>query len=143
MEKKVLTDEVRNELMGLAPFSTEVVDHFTPDKIDRKKVPEQFIPVFDYKVFSKKEKESAMRIAKNLKDINEGELRECVRKQIVGWKNLWDIGTREEIIFEAGEDGHCKKEIFAHVPNTLCGDILFHIYKASGILRSEFLGLGY
>lgn len=147
MEKRILNDDVRRELLGLVPFSVSSTDEFTPPMFLKKNVsgecliPEEFRPVFKIRCFSVEEKRNVTKMLINIKDIPEEQVRESTRIVVVGWKNLFDAGSGEEIVFKAASDGGADPVQFSGIPASVAGSLLFHASKISGIIDAEKLGL--
>jgi len=147
MEKHVLTEEVRRELLGLVPFAAGSVDDFTPPQYLKKSaegeylIPEKFRPVFKVRGFTVEEKRNVAKILTAIKETDEAVVVEAARKVVTGWKNLFDAGSGNEIVFKAAPDGGADPELFSGIPAAIIGTILFHASKISGIIAAEKLSL--
>jgi hypothetical protein len=110
MTKEIkLTPELRKKLMGFS-IAKDTIE--MPLEIDG--VPEEFTPVFILKQFSYKKRE---QIKKDADDGNELSFDETIRQQVVGWRNLYDLGTGELLDFVADESGGCSKDYFCKMPH--------------------------
>jgi hypothetical protein len=147
MEKRILTEEVRRELLGLVPFSVNSTDDFTPAVFLKKNgngefiLPEEFRPVFKIRCFTVEEKRKVTKMLVNIKEAAEETVRESTRTVVVGWKNLFDAGSSQEIVFKPAQDGGADPELFSGIPASVAGALLFHASKISGIIDAEKLGL--
>lgn len=154
MERKVMDEETRKILTGLAPFSINSKFDFTPESYKTKKrdaegkvldeylIDECFWPVFTIRPWSRKETlESVKALTKFQNDMDDTAIRELVRKAVVGWDNLIDVSKSEEITYEAESDNGAKKSVFESFPLTLVLDISHKIGNISGLNKDERLGL--
>lgn len=151
MTKRVLTDEVRNALIGDMPFSSTSTIPFTPKQFLKKGddgnhvLPKEYQAVFDISGMTKPQKASArkliLKVAKGLDDKEQSELKELTRFNTKGWQNLFDIGTKEELAYKEDPDGGCEKELFNRIPEAIIGQLFFEITKISGLLDTTLLGL--
>lgn len=147
MEKRVLTEEIRRELLGLVPFSVNSTDDFTPTMFLKKNnngeflIPEEFRPVFKIRCFTVEEKRKVTKMLINIKETAEDNVRENTRMVVVGWRHLFDAGSNEEVVFKAAPDGGADPDLFAGIPASVAGALLFHASKISGIIDAEKLGL--
>lgn len=141
MEKRTLTKEIKEQLLGIAPFSKDSVIEYVPEQFKGKKLPKEFIPVFTVHGLTKTEQDDVNKKLKDLEDVGEVELREIARKKTIGWKNLFDVGSEMEIPFEADEQGLPKEELWERIPSSIIGDILFYIVKISGLINIDKLSL--
>jgi len=139
MEERKLTPELREKLLGSLPFSVSASYWYSPEKF--KEIEEDFRTKFEIKSFTKEEFSKAKKMLKNVKDVKEEELSEMTRKKVINWKNFFDTGTLEEILFESDESGVCKKELFDLIPPIIVGDLFFNIAKISGLIDVDKLGL--
>ena len=106
MEKRMLTPEVRAALLSKIPFSVNATTEYTPKpymtKIkdsegkdtDEYSIPEEFRPVFTVRSFTKQESYDVKKVC--TKGEEKG-IQEWTRKVVIGWKNMFDAGTLEEI----------------------------------------------
>jgi len=140
MEERKLTDELREKMLGNLPFSVNATLWYTPSKF--KEIEEEFRPTFEIKAFNKTEATQAKKIFLDMKNTKEEAVTELIRKKVVNWKNVFDVGTGSEILFSADPvNGGCNKELFESLPASVTGDILFKLSQISGILDIDKLGL--
>jgi len=147
MEKRILTEEIRRELLGLVPFSAGSADDFTPPVYLKKNseggyaIPEEFRPVFKIRCFTVEEKRAVAKLLVNIKEADEETVTEAARKTVMGWKNLFDAGSNEEVVFKSAPDGSADHTLFSQIPAAVAGALLFHASRISGIIASEKLSL--
>jgi hypothetical protein len=140
MEERRLSDELREKLQGSLPFSVNATTWVIPEKF--KDVEIDYQASFEIKPFNKDEATKAKKIFQDIKNAKEEVIIDILRKKVVNWKNVFDVGTGEEIVFEADPvNGGCKKELFEAFPATIIGDLLFKVSKISGLLDVDKLGL--
>jgi len=147
--EKVMTAELREQLMGLLPFSSDATLDYMPAPYLMKKgdteeyaVPEQYRPTFTLRAMTRKELDELKRRNKG-KVLDDSELRDVIAKIVVGWTNLWDIGPvpPQEIPYKADPAGGSDKDCFARVPAVIVADIAMMMVRMNGILGTESLGL--
>ncbi|MDR2728508.1 MAG: hypothetical protein LBB56_05190 [Chitinispirillales bacterium] len=147
MEKRVLTEDIRRELLGLVPFSAGSSDSFTPPVFLKKNsenqyaIPEEFRPVFKVRCFTVEEKRAVTKLLVNIKEADEGAVTEAARIAVIGWKNLFDAGSGEELVFKPAPDGGADPALFSGIPAAVAGALLFHASRISGIIAAEKLSL--
>lgn len=144
MEPITLTPEIKQAMLGLLPFSIDAKIEFVPERFSQRPgVPPSMIPTFILRPLAVNEKKEALKLVKNLSTANEEDLSERTRKNVIGWKNLFDLSTGQEMAFVADNAGAAKKELFEQVPRTIVGDILFYLVKVAGLVDIEILSLRY
>jgi hypothetical protein len=148
MTKHILNDETRKALLGYVPFSADCKIPFTPDEFANIK-DESYRPIFEIRSFTQAElsqlkhnSQSLINDASSEKlmstaDKNLSLVRECV----CGWKNLFDVGTREEIEFVKSPEGGCEEKVFQSLPVWLKRSILEFVKKISGLSEPEELSI--
>lgn len=142
MTKRILTDEVRNELLGAIPFSSEVAIAYTPARFKDKKVPEEYVPVFKLRSFNIQERKKAGEVLKSIADIGHQAVMDLVQPNILGMENIFDAGTKEEIEFKTAPNSNAiDKDLLARLPKLIIEDILYYLVKISGLMDLEKLGL--
>jgi hypothetical protein len=140
----ILTDEIRDKLLGVAPFSIDsTYDYISKYHKSLKDLPESFIPVFTISPFNKEEKERVSKILKpGGKELENAELRNILKPKIKGFKNLFDLGTKEEIKFVM-ENGVITQSIYDRITDNICSDLLTQVIRISGLLDVDRLALRY
>ena len=150
MEKRMLTPEVRAALLSKIPFSVNATTEYTPKPymtkvkdpegkdIDEYSIPEEFRPVFTLRSFTKQESYDVKKVCS--KGEEKG-IQEWARKSVIGWKNLFDAGTLEEIEYKSDPTGGADKDLFSVIPEHVVADILMYVSSISGILDKDRLGL--
>jgi len=147
MEKRVLNDEVKRELLGLVPFAAGSTDDFTPPQYLKTGadggylIPEEYRPVFKVRSFTVEEKRGVAKLLVNIKDSDDAAVVEAARKVVVGWRNLFDSGSGEEIFFKSAPGGGTDADLFSGIPAAIVGALLFHASRISGIIATEKLSL--
>ena len=79
--------------------------------------------------------------ARAYEDSDEHELREVIRKSIVGWDNFRTLDN-EVIVFEKDEDGFLKEELFNLFHADIIAELTNEINVISCLNNAEKLGLG-
>lgn len=143
MARKIeYTEEVKAALLGFSPFDANRKFTFTPHPFIRAGVPEELYPKFTIRTLPKGEHIEVCRLFDNIKDAKESELNEAARKITVGWENLFDSESGEEVEFKADSEGRCDKETFEKLPRIIRGVLLAKSREISGLYGGEKLGLG-
>ena len=130
-EKKIMDEETKKILTGLAPFSIKSTIDFVPEAYMTKDsetgdylIAKDLWPTFTVRPWNRKEStESVKALMKFQEDTDDAKIRELTRKAVVGWENLIDVSTMEEVEFMAETDGGALKSIFDSFPLTLILDI--------------------
>lgn len=149
MAKYVLDEETKKSLLGLSPFSIDETVEFTPEfyKIPKLAIPEKMWPTFKIRPFARPEREAVRRIIVDLttdpKSAAHVKVIEWARKITIGWENLIDIATGEEISYKADKDGGADKELFETLTESLISALLYKSIQMSGLVNVERAGLGY
>ena len=140
-----LTEEHRQALLGLMPFTQNGTIEYTPKAFEKLDIPKNKKPVFKMRAYNKDEMN---RIKKMLSDIQKNEnadfnndVREFSRLSIVGWKNMFDLSTGEEMEFKKSADGSIQKEQYELVPEFIVADLYKHACVVSGLMPKEIEGL--
>jgi hypothetical protein len=144
MATRELTDEQRESLVGLMPFSEDARDEFTPD-VFKKNVEEELWPVFILRPFTQAEKDKIAEVMeKVVKDpggLDTKEIHEFTRAGIVGWRVVMNVNTGDDIEFEEDAKGSCSKKAFEKLPVATTNAIMKRENSISGLLGAEALGL--
>jgi len=145
MERKEMTDDVRKVMLGLNPVAQHSTVEFTPGSYYIKKkdseeylIPEEFWPTFKIRPWTKME---ALQIKKNIQKFvdnkDDSEMREYIRKTVMGWDNLIEASSGSNIEYEQETSGGASKEIFEVFPTALITDLLNKCMTISGIADME------
>jgi hypothetical protein len=138
MDKRILDEATRKALEGYIPFSTNcTVEISLTDLIpkDQLTIGKDYIPVFTIRSFTQAE-------AQQFKSSqNEATLKNLVRVCLMGWVNLFDAGTKEEISYRSDPAGGCDKNLFEQLPEFYSASLLKNVMKISGLSTIEALGL--
>ena len=152
MAEHTMTDEVRKLLLSKMPFSISSTIEYTPPTYTNKKkdaegndtaeyeIPEDYRPAFTVRPFSKGEADNLRKVTAN-KTPDEAVLKSNTRKAVVGWRNMWDIGTMTELEYKADINGGLDKDLFDSIPLQVVTELFLYISTVSGILPAERLGL--
>jgi len=150
MEERILTDEMREKLLGDLPFSASATMEYIPkhfskkDESDKDIIPKEFQAVFALRGMTKPEKKEAKKYITHIKDKGEKTadgIIEITRKCIMEWKNVFDLGTKKEIEYKADPEGGADKEMFDRLPEAVISDLFIYLSKISGLLDTTMLGL--
>ena len=146
MEKRVLTDEMRAQLIGAMPFSSDSRFPFSPSEFLTKKIPTEFIPCFSLRALTRPEQLKVNRALLLHRqgitpiDANE-EYLDTIRKTIMDFKNIFDVSDGKEIEFEADTSGACSSTCFVLLPMSLVMTIGSQVQRISGLIDLERMGL--
>jgi hypothetical protein len=168
-ERREMTEELRKQLAGYLPFSNEATIDYPPSmymkhvaKWDEEKqefidTPEftvpldlhGYFPTFTLRCFNKGEYTQAHKLMAEIREDKENKNfidrlpknRELVRAVVVGFKNMWDLGTMKDTDYVADPSGGCGKALFEKVPDWMITSMLFYVYRLSGITPGEQLSL--
>lgn len=139
-----MTDEIREQLYGVLPFSQDSSVEYIPQAF--KDVPDDFRPVFILRSFTKPEENQVRRTLGRMKSDSdtvsiESQAQDTVRKCLLGWKNLWDVGSGQTVEYESDPSGGCSKTCFERLPSLIIVDLFLYIGKISGMMDIEKKGL--
>jgi hypothetical protein len=148
-EPVVMTPEIKEFLESRMPFSPSAVVDYTPemflkeheiDGVKTKILPDEFIPVFKIRSLRKDEKEALRRA---LLDVNKNQeaIKDVCRKCVLGWDNVFDLGTKLTYEYKADPAGGCDKEVFAYLTTSVISDICMYLSKISGLIDVDKMGL--
>ena len=143
MEKRILTEEVRNKLLGVLPFSANATILYTPKSIKSLDIPEDTKAVFTVRGFNKAEKDEVITKLKNLSNVSYEDIIKTIKPCVTGMVNMFDAGTMEEIVFKHDFDNTISMEILSQLPKTIIDSIFNYLIKISGIMDVDKLGLDY
>lgn len=149
-KKRVMDAETRKKLYGFLPFSKEATIEYTPEVFNKEELGE-YTPVFIIRPFKKEEINKARSVISQIASVKEEDKEKAeelenkasnyARLVIVDWKNVFDLGSGEEIKFECDDKGSLKEELYNDIPNTVKGLILAEAMKISGLIDITRLGL--
>jgi len=139
MSDRILTEDERKMLEGLAPFNLNSTVRYIPKPY--ASVPDDLKVTFTVRPFKKNEQDTVRRTIAKISDADENKLREYARSVIVGMENLHDAATGEPIEFKADAYGSIDRNIFELIPVTIMSDILMYVCKISGLIAAEKSGL--
>ena len=151
MADHVMTKELREQMLGLLPFSTDAKLEYTPapytmkrtqaDGTETDAVPEEYRPSFTLRRMTRKELDTMKTLTKN-KKVEDDTLCDIVANIVLGWENLWDLGTNQIIPYKADPNGGCDRELFrSSVPSPIIADLAMCMIRMNGILGTEHLSL--
>ena len=141
MTKRILDEETRKQLLSYLPFSCEARIDFTPKKCAGIKDTE-FRPIFQVRSMKEAEvrqyqkntfgyfKDNLTREeSASVSDKNEQIMQGC----ILGWTNLYDVGTGEEIAYDP--------KAYGRLPQYMRNELMEFILQISGLSLMESLSL--
>ena len=140
-KKLILTDEMRKELFGLAPFSPEQKFEWSPKKFAVTSLPAEFVPVYILSCFTLEEKEAVDLQLKEATKMSLDDIRAIIRPKIHDMKNVIDIGSSSILPFVGGPEQGISKELLLTFSKLLVEEIFYYLIHASGIMDTEKLGL--
>jgi hypothetical protein len=149
MEKHILDDETRKQLLGYLPFGVGQTVFYTPQEYKALKIDECFKPIFSVRSLTQAEfsqlKKNSMSLREDpsiilVQTVADSNL-DIVRQCIMGWKNLYDVGSMQEIEYKADVNGGSDKDTFKCFPVWLQTDLMNFIQKISGLQSVDVLGL--
>lgn len=137
MKQIKMTDELRKQMAGLLPMTKSSTYKYTPTMF--MVVDEEYRPVFEIKQFTNedmikvkelviKEIDTGNKKKINIKEIDDRntEYMKLLFNVLVGWDNLYDLGTGNEFVF----DGNFETMI--SLPENVRTDLLSESLKISG-----------
>ncbi len=150
MAEHRMTEEERQSLLGLLPFSVDATLDYVPKPYRVKRedgtfvLSEEYQPVFTLRHMTRKEIDTFKAAARAKKLESEESLMSLVAPVVVGWRNLFDIGTLPptEVLYKADAVSGCDRELFkASIPVAIVNDIGVCILRMNGLVGPEVLGL--
>ena len=142
--KRILDEATKKMLQGYVPFSVTATTTYTPEEF--KSIKDKSLhPVFTLRSLNQSEMTQLKKNASTYtKDTTSEELNtlaeenmEIVRMCVKSWKNIYDAGTGEEIIFSESE----VKDLFKCLPIWIIKNITEFVKKISGLTTADELGL--
>jgi len=137
-EKRVLTPEVKAALMSKVPFHKDARVEYTPKAYITDEIPVEFRPVFTLRPFTKVE---AVEVKKACIKADDVVVRKWSQLICLGWVNMIDSGTGENVEYVADPTGGVDKDLWATMPDHIVADILMYASCISGLLDKDKLGL--
>jgi len=127
-KKIVLDQEMINRMVGCLPVSNDFTVNFTPEST--KELPEEFRPIFRLKPFNHSQIKSLGKIGNN-----DDAALDALRKQILGWSNLYEINNNEavEIEYVSDSQGNLDRSSVNKLSIRLSVEILNELTRISGI----------
>ena len=149
MKKNIMTKEVREQLLGILPMSVDAVHKFTPKQFDD--VPEEYKPVFEIKQYTNSDVIGIKSLiyrglnepqetgkttntkAKSIKKFTESSQDdlEFLKKSLVGWSNLINLDTGEQIVFDD------TIEMLEMIPEVIRREIFKEAVRITGFIDSK------
>jgi hypothetical protein len=149
MTKRILDEETRKLLQGYTPFSVDATVNFIPQiYIDNIK-DSSLHPIFKIRCMKQSETtQLKANYASSLKDKSDESIAKIasdnlsiIRACILGWSNLYDSGTGEEIEFKADPAGGADKTLWEILPRWLITSLMEYVKKISGLSLIDELSL--
>jgi len=134
-----MTEEIRQKMLGLLPFDNEATVEFTPAQYEGD-FPEEYKPIFIQRGYKEGEMKAVRELLKKLDKAEDEEMTEQARISVVGWENLWDVGSMKEIPYKSNGNG-ASPEVFNKLPTVVKGALLFNAVRISGLLDLDKLAL--
>lgn len=148
MAKRILDEEARKALLGYVPFSIDCRIPYTPKEFSS--IPDETLrPIFELRSLNQAEliqlKKNSMGLKRDssnedvsrMADANTQLIRACV----LGWSNLFDAGSGEEIEYTASPTGGCEEILFKRLPVWVVRSIMEQVRTISGLTDAEDLSL--
>lgn len=139
MAEHKLTPELMEYLKGMLPFSAET-DEFVPSIFMRDNIPVEVRPVFKVRILKKTEHDRFIKLSNDIEKETTEAISEAARSVCVGWRNLFDVSTGNEIAFKGDMTG-AAVDAWDNIPHHLRGRILSHAITVSGLLSADKCGL--
>lgn len=136
MSDRSLPPELRQELLSKLPFSVTATVEYTPEMFST--ITEEYRPVFTMRSWTRVESKVVMSSQGKI-DVEKA--REYTRKAVVGWKNVFDAGSGNEIDFVAESSGGCDKALWDALPDTLYVELFKYVSQISGLALREKVSL--
>lgn len=149
VNKAIMSDEVKKQLLGILPFSADATEKFTPSSFD--KINEQFKPVFELKPMNKKNKDEMIifqsqdvdKLTPKEKILLNDKMNNCIRMSVVGIENLYDLGINKLIEFETDKNKDCcSNKLWERIPSTIRSNLYFKVSIISGLMPPDVTSLG-
>ena len=151
MSDHVMSEEVRQKLLGRCPFNVTSTIDYTPELYltktdDVYDLPVEFRPVFQVRSFTKQDSIDISTGAIKAKD-GQGvdkyidTITNKARQCTMGWSKLYDAGTMTEIPYKADINGGADKDLFNSLPLPVIQDMFVFISGISGLKSFERSGL--
>jgi hypothetical protein len=146
--KRILDEETKKQLLGFYPFGSDQTIEFTPDQLPVIK--SEYKVSFTVRALRQEEKHQLEVNGGSIKETSTTDEVVCIidknkevfRGCVLGCKNLFDLGSGEEIQYKSAPSGGMDKDIWKSLPDTAMKDqIIRFIRKISGLLSIEMLGL--
>jgi hypothetical protein len=145
MVKRVLDEATKRALVGAAPISSQATISFTPELYGAIKIAPAFIPIFKIRgltVDEGAELDSLIKESQNKSIDNWNEKAySFTRRIIVGWENVFDAGSGEEIGFIADASGACDASNFVGLSVNVKAELFSQVMKMRGLVGVSKLGL--
>jgi hypothetical protein len=132
MSDRSLPPELRQELLSKLPFSATSTVEYTPDIF--KDITEEYKPVFTIRSWTRNE---AKIVMSSQGKIDVEKAREYTRKATVGWRNVFDAGSGNEIDYVADSTTGCDKALWDALPDTLYVELFKYVSQISGLALRE------
>jgi hypothetical protein len=141
MQARVLTDEIRKKLLGFNPVSQEKGIAFTPEHYLKDPDLKPFAPVFRQRPWTQNEMNEMQAVIQQGQFTNDT-MKEMARVTVLGFENLLDLATGQEIEFAADDRGAPRKDVFQRWPAKLQFALFYHAQAMSGLKAEDKESLG-
>ena len=148
--KRILDEVTKKALLGYLPFDVNQTTELVIEDIPIK----EFQPKFHVRCLTQSE---ALQLRSNSTSLSlldsaskdygdraHGLLdatADLIRSCVMGWSNLYDVGTAKEIEFKSDIAGGADKDLYRSLPVWMKTKIVVFCKKISGLTQVEELGL--
>lgn len=148
MSKRILDEEARKQLLGYVPFSLDCRITYTPKEF-LSIADETLRPVFELRSLNQAEliqlKKNSMGLKRDSTNEEVSRMAEAntqlIRACVLGWNNLFDAGSGEEIEYISSTSGGCEEVLFKRLPVWVVRSIMEYVRTISGLTDAEDLSL--
>lgn len=131
-KRRKLDDNTIRKLCGLMPATTTLSVKFTPKCFNE--IEEEYRPVFILEPWTKGEIRAIASVTNDNDNSKYDEyFNEQLRKKIVGWDNMIDLSTCDEIAYKSDPEGGVSKELYKLIPDQVLAELVNELSSISGI----------
>ena len=148
MTKRILDEETRKALLGYVPFSSDCSISFTPEQFLKIK-DESLRPSFKLRSMTQAEMIQLKRNSSGYHNATPEKLLQIadanltlIRGCVIGWENLFDSGSGNEIEFVPAATGSgCDEKLFRILPDWLTVEVMDFVKTISGLSSPEEISI--
>ena len=141
----VMDEGTRAKMRGLLPYSDKSVISIVPESYKALDVDEKYKPVFCMRGLTRAEHMDLVQATQRATEGNTSEVTaiqlSVLRMIVIGWKNLFDGATGEEIKFSKDDDGGACASVFFALHYSVHIDLIGKMFEISGLSQLDKLGL--